>query len=63
MSKSIQPRVIPGVPGEANRGTLDWGMCGLVGYGAYATVVVIDPNTGQIVQVFLSFSLFLYYTT
>jgi len=50
MSMSLTPRILPGNLNAANKGACDWGWQRLYAYGCQNYVVVIDPNTIQVIQ-------------
>ena len=51
MAMKIMPKTLPGVLNNHNKNCCDWGWQGLIAYGCQNVVVILDPNTVQIVQV------------
>ncbi|XP_053406773.1 WD repeat-containing protein 11-like [Mercenaria mercenaria] len=47
----LSPKIITGVLSAQNKGACDWGWQGFVAYGCNSCVVVVDPETVQVLQV------------
>ncbi|PRP73144.1 hypothetical protein PROFUN_03458 [Planoprotostelium fungivorum] len=49
-SFELAPGVIPGKIHKDNKGAIDWGQQGLVAYGSHLYVLIVDPQSLNIVQ-------------
>eukprot|EP00054_Salpingoeca_dolichothecata_P029077 m.225827 g.225827 ORF g.225827 m.225827 type:complete len:1145 (-) comp26390_c0_seq9:52-3486(-) len=45
-----QPRTVPGGLHPLNKAAIDWGWQGFIAYGSHASVVIVEPETFQVVQ-------------
>ncbi|XP_059803789.1 WD repeat-containing protein 11 isoform X2 [Hypanus sabinus] len=47
----LSARTLTGTLSGQNRGAADWGWQGLIAHGCHSLILIIDPNTSQIIQV------------